>query len=241
MLLQLRNVSKQFGGLRALSDISFSVEHGEVLGIIGANGAGKTTLFSLIAGHLRPTVGQILLHGRPIQGLRPDQICRAGIARTFQIVKPFSEMTVLENTVVAVLFGTRQEKHQSRARSVASDVLADVGLFERRDHKASSLTISGQKRLEIARAVATDPKVLLLDEVMAGLTAPEMRDLLEAVHRIKVRRSLTVLIVEHFIQVVLQLANRLCVLHHGEMLAEGPPGSVVKDERVIEAYLGQSQ
>jgi branched-chain amino acid transport system ATP-binding protein len=240
MGLSVRRVSKSFGGLQALRDVSFNVQDDEILGIMGANGAGKTTLFSLIAGHLRPSTGEILFDGDRIDGLSPDRICRRGIARTFQIVRPFPGMTVLDNVRVAALFGTRQERNQARATDRALEILAEVGLLNRAGDLASSLTLSGQKRLEIGRALATDPKLIMFDEVMAGLTAAEVDEALEAIRQIKGRRRLTILMVEHVMQAVMRLSNRVVVLHHGELIAEGTPTAVAEDERVITAYLGQA-
>lgn len=240
-LLSLRAVSKSFGGLLALRDVSFDVALGEIVGIMGANGAGKTTLFSLIAGHAAPLSGEIRFEDRRIDGKRPDQICRAGIARTFQIVRPFSGMSVLDNVTVAALFGRRRERDQKQARERALDVLRELGLDDRGADPAASLTLSGQKRLEIARALAADPKLILLDEVMAGLNATEVNELLEAIRTIQARRSLTILIVEHVIQALMRLSDRVVVLHHGEMIAEGAPAVIAEDRRVIEAYLGQGR
>jgi len=239
-LLSLRAVSKSFGGLWALRDISFEVEKHEIVGLMGANGAGKTTLFSLIAGHARPTAGTILFKGHAIGGLRPDRICRLGVARTFQIVRPFANLSVLDNVVVGALFGVRQESSTARAAARAMDILAELGLAERADDPASSLTLSGQKRLEIARALAAAPELIMLDEVMAGLTATEVGELVAAVRRIKERMSLTILMVEHVMQALMQLSERVVVLHHGEMIAQGAPQEVAVDPRVITAYLGEA-
>jgi len=239
--LEICGVCKSFGGVRALHNISFNVAEGEVVGLMGANGAGKTTLFSLIAGHERPSVGTIRFEGRPLDGLRPDQVCRAGLARTFQTVRPFPGLTVVDNVIVAVMFGVRRERDRTGATVRAMGVLDDVGLSARAGDLASSLTLSGQKRLEIARALATEPRLLMLDEVMAGLTASEVAELIEAIRRIKEQRGLTVMVVEHVMQALMRLSDRVVVLHHGEMIAEGAPKAVAEDPRVIAAYLGQAE
>lgn len=239
VLLEVKGLSKSFGGLQAVRAISFSVAATEVVGVIGANGAGKTTLFSLIAGNLRPTVGEILLDGKPIQGLRADLVCRSGIARTYQVVKPFSGMSVLDNVLTAALFGTRQQWNKKAAENVSKEILSEVGLYAYRNRNASALTLSARKRLEMARALATGPRLIMLDEVMAGLTPTEMSSLLDTIQEIKAHRSLTILLVEHVMRAVTRLASRLLVLHHGELIAEGSPTAVVNDQRVIEAYLGK--
>jgi branched-chain amino acid transport system ATP-binding protein len=239
-LLAVKAISKTFGGLQALQDVSFDVNSGEVLGIIGANGAGKTTLFSLIAGHDRPSAGEILFRGEPIVGLRPDQIARRGIARTFQNVRPFPSMTVLDNVLVPVFFGAGCERDRTVARRMAADVLIEVGLDGRLDRLASSLTLCDQKRLEIARALGTQPSLIMLDEVMAGLTATEVNQLLQSIRLIQQRRSLTILFVEHVMHAVMCFSDRVVVLHHGKLITTASPENVAKDPRVIEAYLGAS-
>jgi branched-chain amino acid transport system ATP-binding protein len=239
-LLAINAVSKNFGGLQALHEISFHVNSGEVLGMIGANGAGKTTLLSLIAGHERPSSGEILFRGEPIVGLRPDQLARRGIARTFQNVRPFPGMTVLDNVLVPILFGAGRQHNRSVAKELAIEILAEVELQDRHDRLASSLTLSDQKRLEIARALGTQPILIMLDEVMAGLTGTEVNRLLQSIQVVQRRRSLTIVFVEHVMQAVMRLSDRVVVLHHGRLITTGSPESVGKDPRVIEAYLGPS-
>jgi branched-chain amino acid transport system ATP-binding protein len=237
-LLDVRGVTKRFGGVVAVDNVSFSVGAGEILGLMGANGAGKTTMFSLIAGNQRPDSGDILFDGVPIHGMRPDMISRRGISRAFQIVRPFAGMSVLENVMVGELFGTRQEKSTVIAETRARDIIGQVGLSDRADDFADSLTLAGRKRLEIARALATNPKLLMLDEVMAGLTPTEVAEAVAMIRKLHAERDLTVVIIEHVMGVLMDLCPRIVVLHHGALLAEGAPGEISQNARVIEAYLG---
>ncbi len=241
MLLEINDINKSFGGLLALHEISFSVEEGETLGIMGANGAGKTTLFSLIAGHAKPSKGKITLSGRQIAGMRPDQISALGIARTYQIVRPFRGLTVLENVAAGALYGSRQEKAMNSANDFAMEILSDVGLDDRADELAGSLTLAGFKRLELAKALATGPKILLLDEVMAGLTPSEVNEAIAIVEASKQKYSLTVIVIEHVMKALMRMCERIVVLHHGEMIAVGAPDQIAKDELVIQAYLGEKK
>jgi branched-chain amino acid transport system ATP-binding protein len=236
-LLELKGVGKRFGGLKALEDVSFTIEAGEMVGLMGANGAGKTTLFSLIAGNERPTTGEIRFGGEPVVGNRADQMAARGIARTFQIVRPFRGLTVRENARIGALFGSA-EGRPAAAGAFAQDVLADVGLAERADALAGSLTLAGQKRLEIARALAQRPRLLLLDEVMAGLTPAEVADAMAMIRRMKEKHGLTVLVIEHVMSALMELCQRIVVLHHGMKIAEGAPGDIARDTRVLDAYLG---
>ena len=236
-LLELQGVGKRFGGLKALDDVSFTIDSGEMVGLMGANGAGKTTLFSLVAGNERPSAGEIRLDGRSLAGRRADQVAARGIARTFQIVRPFRGLTVRENARIGALFGSA-ERRPDAADEFALSILADVGLAERADALAGSLTLAGQKRLEIARALAQRPRLLLLDEVMAGLTPTEIADAMAMIRRIKEKHGLTVLVIEHVMSALMDLCQRIIVLHHGMKIAEGTPQAIARDPRVLDAYLG---
>ena len=236
-LLTLTDVTKKFGGLLALDNVSLSLIEGEIIGLIGPNGAGKTTFVNVITGVLKPSSGSILFRGEHIEGRRPDLVARAGIARTFQIVQPFPRMTVRENVAAAALFaggaGTRAE-----AAEVADAHLSFCGLAWEADKLAGSLSLAGRKRLELAKSLAADPKLLMLDEVNAGLNASEIEDALRLIAAIAAR-GITVLLIEHLMKVVFQSCSRLVVLHQGRLIAEGPTRSVMKNEGVIEAYLGR--
>lgn len=236
-LLELKAVGKRFGGLKALDDVGFAIEAGEMVGLMGANGAGKTTLFSLIAGNERPSAGEIRFDGRSLAGCRADQVAARGIARTFQIVRPFRGLTVRENARIGALFGAA-DRRPAAAEDFAQAILADVGLADRADSLAGSLTLAGQKRLEIARALAQRPRLLLLDEVMAGLTPPEIADAMAMIRRIKEKHGLTVLVIEHVMSALMELCQRIVVLHHGMKIAEGRPHEIARDPRVLDAYLG---
>lgn len=237
-LLRLSGVSRRFGGVVAVDGVDLVVETGEIVGLMGANGAGKTTLFSMIAGNLRPSAGKIVLDDRRIDRLRPDQICRLGVARAFQIVRPFAGLTVVENVAIGELFGSGHERSMTRAENAARKTLDEVGLGDRADDPAGTLTLAGRKRLEIARALATHPRLLLLDEVMAGLTPVEVADALDTIRLLHQRYNLTIIVIEHVMRALMQLSERLVVLHHGAKIAEGRPDEIANDAGVVEAYLG---
>ena len=238
MFLQLINVGRSFGGLQAVNAVDLIVEKGEILGLMGANGAGKTTLFNLIAGNLKPTTGEIWLEGKRTDGLRADQINRMGVGRAFQIVRPFSGLTVLENVVIGSLFGRGREQSITRAQNIAKEILDQVGIVERADDKAGTLTLAGRKKLEIARSLATQPSLLLLDEVMAGLTPVEVSEALETVSKLHREQGLTIIVIEHVMRALMHLSERLVVLHHGSKIAEGTPKEISESKVVNEVYFG---
>jgi len=233
-LLSVSGISKRFRGLTAVSNVSFNVHAGEIFAVIGPNGAGKTTLFSMIAGALAPDEGRITFAGERIEGLRPDQIARRGIGRTFQIVRPFPALSVEDNVVIGALL---QTDALDRAHQIAEQTMVQLDLIGKRDQIASSLTLPDRKRLEVARALATGPKLLLLDEVMAGLR-PTETDRIVATLRELNAGGVTILLIEHVMRAVTALASRILVLHHGAAIAEGSPEQVLRDPAVIESYLG---
>ncbi|MFH0823635.1 MAG: ABC transporter ATP-binding protein [Pseudomonadota bacterium] len=237
IVLECQGIFKVFGGLQALSDINLRVEEGPILGIIGPNGAGKTTLFNIIAGELSPTAGGVMFQGRKITGLGTDRICRLGVSRTYQTPRPFSSLTAMENVLVGVCFGRTGTPHRRRGVSFAMAELEFVGLAAKADQPAGSLNLEEKKRLEIARALGTDPKVILLDEIFAGLSRDETGRVVEIVRDIQ-RRGITVIMIEHVMRVVMELCRSVFVLSFGMKLAQGNPAEVVKDRRVVEAYLG---
>jgi branched-chain amino acid transport system ATP-binding protein len=235
-LLEVRGISKSFRGLRAVHDASFEIPDGDINGLIGPNGAGKTTIFNMIAGVYAPDSGSILFNGSPIHGLRADQVCAAGIGRTFQIVKPFAGLSVLDNVMVGALL---RSESTAEARALSSEILERLGLGSKRDQPASSLTLPDRKRLEVARALATRPKLLLLDEVMAGLRPTECDQMVEVFRDLNRKYGTTILLIEHVMRAVMALAKHIGVLHHGEVIARGTPEQVVRDPAVLECYLGE--
>jgi branched-chain amino acid transport system ATP-binding protein len=234
-MLSVRQVSKSFRGLRAVRDASFEVPQGSINALIGPNGAGKTTIFNMVAGVFAPNSGEIVFEKKRIDGLRPDQVCAAGIGRTFQLVKPFVGLSVLDNVIVGAL---HRERSVAAARIHASSILKKLNLEAKAHLPASSLTLPDRKRLEVARALATRPRLLLLDEVMAGLRPTETDQMVQVFRELN-REGLTILLIEHVMRAVMALAQHIGVLHHGEVIARGAPAEVVRHPAVLECYLGE--
>ena len=236
-VLETRGLGRRFGGLRAVSDVSFSVPAGQVLGVIGPNGAGKSTFINLVTGHIKPTEGRVLIDGKDLTGARPWVIAQAGVARTFQIVKPFRGMSVRENVAVGILYGSNGTNVMSKALKAAEEVLEEVGMAGLGDRPPGELSVADARRLEFAKALALRPRLLLLDEVMAGLRHTEIEPSLELIRKLK-GRGITIIVVEHVMKAILAVSDQVLVLHHGEVLTSGDPHEVLSDARVIEAYLG---
>jgi len=234
-ILSVDNVSKRFRGLVAVDRLSFELEKGNIFAVIGPNGAGKTTLFNMIAGVFAPDGGTITFAGERVDGLSPDRICRRGIGRTFQIVRPFPALTVEDNVIVGALL---HERHVPEARARAHEVLRQLDLYDKRLQRASALTLPDRKRLEVARALATAPKLLLLDEVMAGLRPTETDRMVAILKELNRETGLTILLIEHVMRAVMALARHVLVMHHGAAIAQGAPAEVVRDRAVIDSYLG---
>jgi branched-chain amino acid transport system ATP-binding protein len=237
-ILEGENVTKHFGGLAAVAGVGFSVEPGKIVGLIGPNGAGKTTLFNLISGALVPKEGVIRFNGRNITGLKPHRICRMGVARTFQSVKVFSNLPVLENVLLGSLFGTAKGMPAADTAREAMEALDFVGLSAARAIPAKDLTLANQKRLEVARALATKPELLLLDELMAGLNPTETVEAMELVTRIR-EKGITIFMIEHVMKAIMSVCDQIMVLHHGKKIAEGTPQEIATSRTVVEVYLGE--
>jgi branched-chain amino acid transport system ATP-binding protein len=233
-MLEITNLTKHFGGLTAVKDFSCEVNKGEIVGLIGPNGAGKTTVFNMVSGFIRANEGQVVFEGHNITHSRPDQICHRGLCRTFQIVKPFGNTTVLNNVVIGAL-AKRSSVRDARMRAL--EMVRLVGLYEYRNALAKGMTIGNRKRLEVARALATEPRLLLLDEPMGGLNPTEVMAIMGLLREI-VKEGVTILLIEHVMQAIMNVSDRIVVLHHGEKIAEGEPRAIASDRRVIEAYLG---
>jgi branched-chain amino acid transport system ATP-binding protein len=234
-LLAVEGLTKAFGGLRAVSNLSFSVEPGTIVGLIGPNGAGKTTTFSLISGFQRPTAGRVLLKGENITGLTPDAICLRGLTRTFQIMQSFPKLTVEQNVTIGAY---ARHRSAAAARSHAQDIMQRLGMTERAGELARNLTLADLKRLELAKSLATSPELLLLDEVVSGLTPTEVAEMVAMIRKIR-EGGTTIVMIEHVMQAVMTLSDTIVVLHHGEKIFEGLPQAAARDPRVVEAYLGE--
>ncbi len=234
-MLEIKGLKKVFGGVIAVQNLDFHLNEGEILGLIGPNGAGKTTVFNLISGFVRPSAGRISFQGSEIVGFEPHQICFKGITRTFQIVQPFRSISVLENVMTGA-FSKERIFHSAQKKAI--EILQFVGLMELQHQEAGSLPIASQKRLELAKALATEPKLLLLDEVMSGLTPTEIIDVLSIIKKIR-DSGITLFVIEHVMHAIMSISDRIIVLHHGEKIAEGNPKEISKDKKVIDAYLGE--
>jgi len=235
-ILDIKNLSVSFGGLKAVDDFGLELKYGEIVGLIGPNGAGKTTIFNLLTGVYTPSSGEIVFMGKNIKNLKPYDICSQGIGRTFQVVKPFLNRTVLYNVMVGSFLRTNDIK---KAEEEAIEILKFTGLINKKDLYGKNLTIPDRKRIEIARALATKPKLLLLDETMAGLNSTETIEAIKLIKKIREEKKITILLIEHIMQVIMALSDRIAVLNYGKKIAEGTPKQISTDEKVIKAYLGE--
>jgi branched-chain amino acid transport system ATP-binding protein len=236
-MLKVERVSKYFGGLAAIRNVSFDIQEGEILGLIGPNGAGKTTLFNVVNGFYKPSKGEVFFKDKNISGLKPHQICKLGVARTFQVVKPLQRMSVLDNVIASAFL---RVESKARAEEIADEALKFTGLYNDRNLISKGLPLGKRKKLEIARALATQPELLLLDESFAGLNHSELNESIEIIKKIKAR-GITIMIIEHHMKVIMSISDRIVVINYGEKIAEGTPHEIGNNPLVIEAYLGEAQ
>jgi branched-chain amino acid transport system ATP-binding protein len=238
-MLSIQKVSKQFDGITAIKDVSFNIEKGEIVGLVGPNGAGKSTLLNVLSGIYLPSSGSVIFDGTDITGLRPDKVCKLGIAKTFQLVQSFPELTAIQNTLVGALFGNSEKISIKEAEEKAEKYLEYVGYpMDKINYPVKNLNVVELKRIQLARALSTDPKLLLLDEVTTGLNPKESNDAISLIQKIR-ESGITILMVEHMMRVIMNVSDRIVVLHHGKKIAEGTPEHIAKDEKVISSYLGE--
>jgi branched-chain amino acid transport system ATP-binding protein len=238
-MLSIHNVSKQFGGITAIKDVSFEIEAGEIVGLVGPNGAGKSTLLNIVSGVYLPSSGTVIFDGADITYLRPDKVCKLGIAKTFQLVQSFPELTAIQNVLVGALFGNSEQISTKEAEEKAEEKLEYVGYpRDKINYPVKNRNVVELKRIQLARALATDPKLILLDEVTTGLNPKESNDAISLIQKIR-ESGITILMVEHVMRIIMNVSDRVVVLHHGEKIAEGTPEEIAKDEKVISSYLGE--